>query len=166
MLTDRARKLLMMAADSGATQDIVRQAARDFIDASHGADAGDVNTALGILGGAYCLPYTDHVLLALASAGALVERGADATPLVAPVTEFLQRVTPLAADFHDACTAQAPADVDDEDAAFRQMADRLRSNMPSAAEAWHALEELYCPVIAVLHRHLRHVRSTAQSHSR
>jgi hypothetical protein len=41
MLVDRARKLLMMAADGGIARDVVRQAAQDFIDASRGADAGD-----------------------------------------------------------------------------------------------------------------------------
>jgi hypothetical protein len=132
---------------------MAHRAAQDFIDASRGADASEIRAALEILGGAYSLPHTDHLLPALATAGSLVERGADPTPLVAPVVELLERVTPLAADFHDACIAQIPADIDDEDdedAAFQQVAVRLRSEMPLAAAAWGALEALYAPVIAVL----------------
>jgi hypothetical protein len=150
MLVDRARKLLIVAADGDAAQETARRAAQDVIDASRGADATDVRAALEILGEAYSLPRTVHLPLALSVAGALVERGADATPLVAPVVEFLQRVTPLAADFHDACIAQVPDDADDEDEAFRQVAGRLRATMPQVAEAWDALEALYVPVIAVL----------------
>ena len=156
MLADRARILLMAAADGGATRDVARQAAQDFIDVSRRADASEVRSALEILGRAYSLPHTDHLPLALTTVGSLVERGADPTPLVAPVVEFLGRVTPLAADFCDACIAQIPADVDDEDdeddedAQFRQVAVRLQSEMPQAAAAWGALEALYAPVIAVL----------------
>jgi hypothetical protein len=150
MLVDRARRLVMTAADSGAARDIVRQAAQDFIDAFQGADARDVNAALEILGGAFALPYTEHLASVLATVGFLVERGADVTPLVVPTVEFLQRVTPLAVDFHDACAKQIPDDLDDADAAFRQAASRLRSDMPRAAEAWGALEALYLPVVAIL----------------
>jgi hypothetical protein len=156
MLVDRAHKLLMLAGDGNATGDLVRRAAQDFIDASRGADAGDVADALAILGKAYALPHTDHLLLTLTVAGSLIERGADARPLVAPLVEFLQRVTPLAIDFHDACVAQLPVDSDDQDddddpdAAFRQIAPRLRVKMPEASAAWEALEALYVPTIAVL----------------
>jgi hypothetical protein len=151
MLVDRARKLLTVATD-GAAPDIVRRAAQDFIDASRKADASELHTALEILSGAYSLPPTGHLPMALTTAGALVERGANPTPLVAPVVEFLKRVTPPAADFHDACIAQIPPDADeeDEDETFRQIAVRLRSEMPEAAAAWAALETLYAPVIAVL----------------
>ena len=79
-----------------------------------------------------------------------MEHGADPTPLVAPVVEFLQRVAPLAADFHDACIAQIPADADDRDAEFRQAAVRLRSEMPKAAEAWVRLKHCHVAVVAVL----------------
>jgi hypothetical protein len=150
MLVDRARKLLTLATDSDASRDMARQAAQDFIDASRGADASEVRTALELFGEAYSYPRTDKLPLALSAAGSLVERGADPTPLVTPVVEFLQRVTPLAEDFHDACIAQIPVDADDVDTAFRQAAVRLRSEMPEAAEAWEALEALYVPVIAVL----------------
>jgi hypothetical protein len=170
MLVDRAHKLLTMAADGNTAGDPVRQAAQDFIDAFRGADAGDVAAALGILGQAYALPHTDHLPLVLAVAGSLVEQGADATPLVAPVVEFLQHVTPLAVDFHDACVAQLPVDADDQDdgddgdgddgndaedgddpdAAFRAIVGRLHAEMPEAAVAWRALEARYVPVIAVL----------------
>jgi hypothetical protein len=129
---------------------MAHRAAQDFIDASRTADASQIHAALEILSGAYSLPHTDHLPLALATAGSLVQRGADPTPLVAPVVEFLERVTPLAADFHEACIAQLPADVDDEDETFRQAADRQRSEMPQAAAAWGALEALYAPVIVVL----------------
>jgi hypothetical protein len=165
MLVDRAHKLLTMAADGNTAGDQVRQAAQDFIDAFRGANAGDVAAALGILSKAYALPHTDHLPLVLAVAGSLVERGADATPLVAPVVEFLQHVTPLAVDFHDACVAQLPVDSDDQDdgddgndaedtvdpdAAFQAIVGRLHAKMPEAAVAWRALEARYVPVVAVL----------------
>lgn len=35
-----------------------------------------------------------------------------------PVVDFLQRVTPLAIDFHRACAREVPDDADDEDATF------------------------------------------------
>jgi hypothetical protein len=162
MLVDRARQLLMVAADGGAARNTVRQAAREFIDASREADARDVHTALEILGGAYALPHRDHLPLALETAGCLVERGADPAPLVAPVVEFLQRVTPPAAEFHDACVARMPEDADDLDAAFREVAVRLRSDMPKAAAAWDALEALHRPAIAVL---AASPEARAQSHS-
>jgi hypothetical protein len=165
MLVDRAHKLLTIAAESNTAGDLVRQAAQDFIDAFRGADAGDVAAALGILGKAYALPHTDHLPLVLAAAGFLVEQGADATPLAAPVLEFLRHVTPLAVDFHDACVAQLAVGTDDRDngddgndaedgndpeAAFRAIAGRLQVKMPEAAAAWGALEARYVPVIAVL----------------
>jgi hypothetical protein len=149
MLADKARTLLTAAVD-GATHDVVRMAAQDFVDASRNASASDVRAALGLVGRVYSLPYTEHLLLVLATAGALVERGADSTPLVAPVVEFLQRLTPLAVDFHRACAREVPADADDEGAAFGQAADELRAQMPKQAEAWGMLESLYVPVIAVL----------------
>jgi hypothetical protein len=83
-------------------------------------------------------------------AGALVERGADATPLVGPLVAFLHRVTGPAAEFYEACAAQVPADAEDEDEAFQQAVGRLGPVMPKAAEAWHALELLNAPVIAIL----------------
>jgi len=149
MLADKARTLLT-TADAGATHDRARQAAQDFIDTSRNASASDVRAALEILGGAYSLPYTDNLLLVLAIAGRLVERGADPTPLVPPVVEFLQRLTPLAVEFHRACVHEVPDDADDEDAAFAQAADRFRAQMPKPAEAWGMLEALYVPVIAVV----------------
>jgi hypothetical protein len=148
MLADKARTLLT-TADAGATHDRARQAAQDFIDTSRNASAGDVRAALGILSGAYSLPYTDNLPLVLAIAGGLVERGADPAPLVAPVVEFLQRLTPLAIEFHRACVAEV-ADGADDDAAFAQAGDRFRAQMPKPAEAWGMLEALYVPVIAVL----------------
>jgi len=149
MLVDKARTLLA-TADAGTTHDRARHAAQNFIDTSRNASASDVRAALEILGGAYSLPYTDNLPLVLAIAGGLVERGADPAPLVAPAVEFLQRLTPLAIEFHQACVAEVPDDADDEDAAFAQAADRFRAQMPKPAEAWGMLEALYVPVIAVL----------------
>jgi hypothetical protein len=91
---------------------MARQATQDVIDASEAADASDVRAALEILGAAYALARTEHLPLALTATGYLVERGADPTPLVAPGVEFLQRATPLAADFHDACVARIRADAE------------------------------------------------------
>ena len=149
MLTDKARTLLA-TANGGATHDAARQAGQDFIDASRNASASDVRAALEILGGAYSLPYTDNLPLVLAIAGGLVERGADPAPLVAPVVGFLQRLTPLAIEFHHACVREIPDDADDADATFAQAADRFRTQMPKPAEAWGMLEALYAPIIAVL----------------
>jgi hypothetical protein len=142
MLADRARGLLAMAADGGASQDTMRRAGQEFIDAARGADPSDVGAALEMLGGAYALPHLDRAILPLMVAGALVERGADASPLVASVVEFLRRTVPQAAEFHDACAARIPADADHAHAMFGEVADRLRQDMPDAAEAWGALHRV------------------------
>jgi hypothetical protein len=142
--------LLALMADDNSAAEVVRQAAQDFIAAAPSADPDETGAALAILGAAFALPPTDHVRRVLTSAGALVERGADATPLIEPVVEFLQRVTPLAAQFNQVCAAQVDDDADDPDMAFRQVAEQQRIGMPEAATAWSALEALYLPAIAVL----------------
>ncbi len=150
MLVERAQQMLAAAGDGSMDPDRLRVIVQNFLGAAPGAPEADIAGALSILGSAYALQHSDGKLTVLSAAGYLIESGADPAPLVVPTLDFLQRQTPLASAFQDACAAQIPADTDDPDEAFRRAASLLRSSMPEAAEAWAELEALYVPVISIL----------------
>jgi hypothetical protein len=147
---ERARRLLAVAGDNDADDNAARESAQALIDSLRDATPAEVAEALAVLGQAYALERPQSQALPLTLAGAIVERGADPGPLVAPTIAFLRRATPLALSFHRACTALVPDDVDDRDAAFRDAAQRQRTELAEAAKAWDGLEGLYAPMIALL----------------
>jgi hypothetical protein len=150
MPVERARQLLNLASDSRADPHNVNRHLQALVDAVRNASAEEVGEALAILGQAFALEHSPNRKFILTAAGALVERGADATPLVAPALEFLRHATPLAAAFHRTCTAMVPPDTEDHDEAFRRVEAQERSKTPAAAAAWDALNDLYPPLIAIL----------------
>jgi hypothetical protein len=150
MPIERARELLDLAGDRHADRHLVHGTMQAFADGVRDASAGEVGEALAVLGQAFALEHSPVQALVLTAAGAVVERGADAAPLVAPAIDFLRRATPLALTFHRTCAPQVASDADDPHEAFRRVAAQERATSPPAAAAWDALDDLYPPLIAIL----------------
>ena len=148
MLSLATTDFLIGLQDPARREDIVA-AARAFLEAAADASDDEVAEALVRLADIFDLDDDDgwRPGLAATACGALIERGADPSPITSPLIASLERLFAAASELARACEQGLPED--DRDERFEQERLKLVSTMPAEARAWEALEIFRAPAVAL-----------------
>ncbi len=161
MLIEATYLLIATARDKGATAADMNAAAQSFFDAVRDVSRDEANAAIGELSGHFDLEDRSRGAFLATICGALVERGCDPTAMAKPLLEQISFLLESSAELAVACNNQIPDtededddEDDDEDSIdrFNQAREGLKSIMVQQDAAWDALEQFWCPAIALFSR--------------
>jgi hypothetical protein len=138
--------------DGASTQSDMRAAAKQFVKETSHATAREADAALCNL--TPCLKHNDFSRAGIVAlvCGALVERGADSTPINGALIQWLRNILKLAIELADVCQAQLPSTPDkDEDPgeSFELIRKQVAVSMPNQNAAWEALQQFWPAAIAI-----------------
>ncbi len=145
-LVNDARNLESSDAD-------LNRSAQTFLNAVQKSSLADANAAIRTLSEHFKLENPARGAFLALVCGALIEHNCDPTTVAGPLTEQLESLLKLSAEFTDSCLAKLKetdlGQADDQQEMFEKTRKQLANQMKQHSAAWEALQVFWRPAIAV-----------------
>ncbi len=160
-LAEQVEAFVELLSTDDAGMQAAQQAARQVLEAARGADVPALDDAVMRLAVPINTTKISRAALLALVSGALVEQGASAQPVAAPVVARFGEAVVQGLHFAEACVAEAgsapsSSDQEGDDMAPNQVIERfgqqVSERMPDAARAFMSLEWLGSAALAMLSR--------------
>lgn len=145
MLATATDQLIALIRGDGSSLEDLNRTAQGLLAAARQASREERNDALRSLAALFAERVRTSPIAVMC--GALVEMGADPTPVIGPLMERLPSLLNGAGALLDACLAEDPKS---NQKSFEESRKRKATELPGPSAAWEALTQYWCFAIAVL----------------
>jgi hypothetical protein len=151
-LSEATHVLIATVRRAGSSQTEIKSACQSLLNAAGTATHEESKNTLQALGALLDLDDLSRAGFVALVCGAVIENGADPSPVAEPLTSRLKSLLESASALAEFCLAQmAKLDVNDEDKndAFEKIRERSAGRMPKENAAWEALDVFWRPAVVV-----------------